>query len=367
VAIALTAAPYASYAKDGNKGHEAKGEARVEAKAEANAGRNSGSWFSRVFSKVFGNRAKAATTSKVSASASVMPSISGISAPTVLKVGETGTWSVKAKDPQNGSLSYAVDWGEISTTAAARAETAFVQTSTFSHAYANPGTYTVKFTVTNEAGLSATSTVTVHVTGKATPAAPVVSDVTAVSNRPHQATISWKTDVAASSAVWYGTTTPVSTSGKAAISRPGLVRDHKIVLTGLKADTTYYVVVGSKNAGGMNTSSEISFTTPAAPDRVTPVITSLTAPKEVEAGMEAKVSVNAYDPKNDSLSYSVDWGDESDMTTALRAHDPIFVQSSTFTHVYSEPGTYKATFTAENSAGEKTSRSTRIVVTEDES
>ncbi len=40
------------------------------------------------------------------------PVISGVSGPTTLRVGETGTWTVQASDPENGTLSYSVIWGD---------------------------------------------------------------------------------------------------------------------------------------------------------------------------------------------------------------------------------------------------------------
>ena len=97
------------------------------------------------------------------------PVISGGTFPTTLSVGQTGTWTVNASDPQNGSLSYSVDWGDTYTcpvgytcTTAAQAK-AIVQTSTFTHSYSAAGTYTVTFYVQNSAGLRAQTSATVTV------------------------------------------------------------------------------------------------------------------------------------------------------------------------------------------------------------
>lgn len=98
------------------------------------------------------------------------PSINGIDAPTSLTAGQTGTWTVRASDPRNGLLSYSVDWGESSCpagyvcSASAPISSVVRQTSTFTHSYVNPGTYTVRFTVRNDSGLSAQTTSTVTVT-----------------------------------------------------------------------------------------------------------------------------------------------------------------------------------------------------------
>jgi hypothetical protein len=293
------------------------------------------------------------------------PNISGITAPTVLAVGQTGTWDVRASDPQNGNLTYSVDWGDaVARPFALMAPLQpFVQTSTFTHAYAAAGDYTVTFTVNNDAGLTTTSKVTVHIIPRSTVTAPVVSDASATSTVPHQAVLTWTTDVKSSSLVWYSTTSPVDTSGDAQISRTAEVLNHKVTLTGLQPDTTYYAVVGSTNAGGTTLASETSFTTPALPDKTTPVITGLTGPETVTAGDTETVTVNAYDPQNGSLTYSADWGDTAPMMMSMLAPQSPFVQSAQFSHIYSTPGTYTATFTAQNDAGKTATSSMTITVT----
>jgi hypothetical protein len=104
------------------------------------------------------------------------PVISGGTFPTSLNVNQQGTWTVSASDPQNGSLSYSVDWGDYtcpigytcSSNQSAMAK-AFVQSSSFTHSYSSAGTYTITFTVRNAAGLSAQTTSTVRVGGNVIP------------------------------------------------------------------------------------------------------------------------------------------------------------------------------------------------------
>jgi len=99
------------------------------------------------------------------------PVISGVSAPTSLAVGQTGTWTVNARDPQNGYLAYSVNWGDAyscpsgyACNASALAAPSYAQTSTFTHSYASAGTYTATFTARNTAGLTAQTSTTVTVT-----------------------------------------------------------------------------------------------------------------------------------------------------------------------------------------------------------
>lgn len=98
------------------------------------------------------------------------PVISGGTFPTTLSVGQQGTWTVNAYDPNNGSLSYSVNWGDTSScptgytcAVPAVAASVFTQSSTFTHSYSTAGTYTATFTVQNAAGLSAQTTSTVQV------------------------------------------------------------------------------------------------------------------------------------------------------------------------------------------------------------
>ncbi len=106
------------------------------------------------------------------------PVISGIDAPTTLAVGQTGTWTVHASDPQNSQLSYYVDWSDTPTypgNAMTSATPQFMQSTSFTHAFTNTGTHTVTVYVRNAAGLNAQLSATVNVTGVANPTITVLS------------------------------------------------------------------------------------------------------------------------------------------------------------------------------------------------
>lgn len=93
------------------------------------------------------------------------PTISGFSGPTTLKVNETGTWTVKASDPEGQVLSYSVSWGDEAQTAQGlmTALPVFTQTATFTHAYSSPGTYMVTVIARDVAGKEARVSITVQV------------------------------------------------------------------------------------------------------------------------------------------------------------------------------------------------------------
>ncbi|MFA6404832.1 MAG: peptidoglycan-binding protein [Candidatus Paceibacterota bacterium] len=102
----------------------------------------------------------------ISTPANRPPVISGGTFPTTLNVGETGTWRVNASDPENGPISYEIDWGDTGAGSATPPllESPLVDT----HLYSSAGTYTVKFTVTDNGGLSAQTTATVQINSQTT-------------------------------------------------------------------------------------------------------------------------------------------------------------------------------------------------------
>lgn len=98
------------------------------------------------------------------------PSISNLSAPSTLRTGENGTWSLTATDPQNRQLTYYVSWGDEAylsypvSGATVPSTSQYDQRSTFTHVYNNPGTYTVTFRARNTLGYEAQTSATVYVT-----------------------------------------------------------------------------------------------------------------------------------------------------------------------------------------------------------
>src|SRR3989344_6246203 len=95
------------------------------------------------------------------------PVISSFSGQTTLAVNQSGTWTVNASDPENGNLTYSITWGDENFTpppmASSAIREAFVQTTTFTHAYSSTGTFTVTIVVRDAAGKEAKTSSTVRV------------------------------------------------------------------------------------------------------------------------------------------------------------------------------------------------------------
>jgi peptidoglycan hydrolase-like protein with peptidoglycan-binding domain len=95
--------------------------------------------------------------------------------------------------------------------------------------------------------------------------APVISAVEATSTVATSTHITWTTNEAATSRVWYSTSTPVqTTSTTPSVYSGSLVLNHDLSLSDLAASTTYYYVVFSADADGNSaTTDQYSFTTTA--------------------------------------------------------------------------------------------------------
>jgi len=87
---------------------------------------------------------------------------------------------------------------------------------------------------------------------------PQISDITASLTGSDSATITWTTDEFADSEVIYGTQSGVYPQ---TVSDPLYAKQHRIILTGLTSEATYYYKVRSTDrSGNTATSSEHSFT-----------------------------------------------------------------------------------------------------------
>lgn len=187
--------------------------------------------------------------------------------------------------------------------------------------------------------------------------APVISDVTVVSTKAKKATIKWTTDTRSNSYVWISTTPTVDTTVAPNIRRGHRVSKHKIVLNKLTPNTTYYIVVGDSNRSGITKSAEISFTTPATKTNYNPIITSVVGADTIVVGGTENIVINANDPQNKVLNYSINWGDNSAVIGG------VFTQGLSLNHVYATAGTYKAKVTITNIDGKKAVYEKTIVVT----
>ncbi|MFA5791905.1 MAG: peptidoglycan-binding protein [Candidatus Paceibacterota bacterium] len=128
------------------------------------------------------------------------PVISEVNGPQSLNVNQQGTWTVKAHDPAGGTLSYSVIWGGSVSTLMAPGESGFpatetfVQTATFTHTYAQAGSFYPQFFVRNSAGKRQGTGLSVNVGGTTSsrPQSPFNVTIANAIDKDNSAKIYWE-------------------------------------------------------------------------------------------------------------------------------------------------------------------------------
>lgn|GEM_PF-3479640 len=107
--------------------------------------------------------------------------------------------------------------------------------------------------------------------------APAITALLSTNIATSSATITWTTNEAANSKVWYGSVSPVvATASTSVVSDASFAATHSIVLAGLTPNTTYYYLVESADASGnKSVSAQQSLATLALPDTTAPVISAI--------------------------------------------------------------------------------------------
>ena len=285
----------------------------------------------------------------VSCEADAELSITGIDAPTALMTGEEGTWTVDVESQSEGNLRYAVVWGDEGAKRMMRASEGAVQSSaSFTHVYEDAGTYTPTFTVTDEDGRTVTkaaASVTVsaeadvHIDALSITSGHVGDSVTITGS-----------GFTAESDVYVGGTLATEVTANSDTSITFSVPSMGV--------GSYDVYVENENGSSNAIRFEVK-----AEEKVRISISSIDAPVRLSVDEEGTWTVNADTNVSGNLRYSVVWGDEG-MMRALFGARAVTQTSSTFTHRYSEAGTYKPTFTVTDGDGHRATVSATVIVAE---
>ncbi len=139
------------------------------------------------------------------------------------------------------------------------------------------------------------------------------------------ATVSWTTNLEASSQVMYGTT---STYGSSTTFDATLVASHVETITGLTPGTVYHFQVVSANASGTATSSDMTFTTNALPVLLPPVISGITSSA---ASTTASVSWTTNEAATSQVYYGTANPLNLTSTSTLSVSNATLVTSHAFT------------------------------------
>ena len=104
--------------------------------------------------------------------------------------------------------------------------------------------------------------VTIHLPPAGTPN---ISAVAVPNISSNTATITWTTDIASDSTVYYGTSYSGNSASYVSFTDPASVTSHSVTLTGLTAATNYYFFVRSTSGAYTGTSGDYQFTTRGGP------------------------------------------------------------------------------------------------------
>lgn len=194
-----------------------------------------------------------------SASGSVNPVISGVATGSVTASTATVNWSTNVA--ATGRVFYSTTSPvNTSTSASVSASgSASSQSVTLTGLSANT-TYYFVIQATDASGNVATS-VNYSLMTSVSGTSPVISSVSIVA-AANGAVVTWTTNVAATSRVYYSTTTPVNTASAQFTASADMTVSHSITLSGLSANALYYLVIQSQDgSGNVSTSGEFQVTT----------------------------------------------------------------------------------------------------------
>jgi hypothetical protein len=187
------------------------------------------------------------------ATLSAAPIIGNVNVEYITSSSATINWTTDV--PSSGMVNYGTTTGYGSTSAL---NSTLSTTHSMTLSGLTPST-TYNFDVVSAASASSTSANQTFATGAASVTAPNISYLGSYGYSNTGATISWSTDVPATTVVAYGTTTAL---GQFSPVQSTLSSNHGVVLTGLAPGTTYYYVASSTGANGAaGYSAESSFTT----------------------------------------------------------------------------------------------------------
>lgn len=304
-------------------------------------------------------------TIKVSELQNTPPVIDTVDGPSSLKVNEQGTWKIIAHDLDSKYLYYSVDWGEprivYSGAAMSDANQVISQESSFTHSYTNPGTYKIRFTVTDDKGASSESTMTVIVEAVQQKYPDItIADINVDKNlvvgqeAVFGITLKNVGDATANGyfiEYRYGDGSVenfVSTDKIAPGKKVTLTTKHNYYSAGQCAFKATAWTTNDVNLGNNEKSISVSVTDIS---HKSPVIDSIDGPMNLNINDQGTWKIIAHDPDSNYLTYNVDWGDINMYEPLGAEKSDSVMQTSTFTHTYSEPGVYKVTFTVSDNDG----------------
>lgn len=235
----------------------------------------------------------------------VVPVLSGISGPTELNEGQTGSWSASASEVCNQSIQYNWNFGDGGSTS----------TTTVSHAYADNGTFTLSLTVADPDGGSASASLTITVKN----VNPDITSVTIPTSAQEGDSVTFKvtaSDVPADILTYRWTFGDATSSNSATVSK-----------TYYTAGTYPITITVTDDDGGSATRNGTLVVGNSAPE-----IADFVIDEEGSEGNPISASFSASDPSGQAPTATLDWGDG---TVEVVTPDTLLE------HTYADDGSYE--------------------------
>ncbi|WP_425365349.1 PKD domain-containing protein [Gloeothece verrucosa] len=254
------------------------------------------------------------------------PTITNVSSPSTVNEGTPATFSATAIDPNNDPLTYSWNFGDNS-------DPVFGQV--VSHTFADNGTYTVTLTVTDTQGETAQQSKSVTVNN----VAPSVN-----------------------AGLDFASSEGETVSFNGSYTDPGILDTHSIVwnfgdgtttsenLTPTHTYTnngTYTVTLSVIDSDGDIGTDTLTVTV----NNLAPTLTNVNGQTTLNEGSSANFSATATDPGNDALTYTWDFGDNSDPVNAASVN-----------HIWANNGEYTVSLTVTDAEGASTSQTLLVTV-----
>ena len=256
----------------------------------------------------------------------VVPVINSLTGDTNINEGDIANFTAQAIDSGNDTLIYTWNFGDESET---------VTGQNVTHQFANNGVYTVTLTVTDGDGGESTDTLEVTVNN----VAPVISELTGDTNINEG-------DVANFEAI-------ANDSGNDTLTYTWNFGDETELITGQNVthqfanNGVYTVTLTVTDGDGGETTETLEVTV----NNVAPVISELIGDTNINEGDVANFNAEAIDSGNDTLTYTWDFGDESEL-----------VIGQNVTHTFTNNGTYTVTLTVTDGDGGETTDTLEVIV-----
>ena len=265
----------------------------------------------------------------------IAPTFTEINGKTTVNEGEVVDYSATATDPGDDELTYTWNFG---------GQESEVRGQEVNYSFPNNGTYTGSVTVNDDDGAATISNLSITVNNVAPT---LTTDTAKTGNEGEALSFEATFDDAGNddlTVTWdFGDGSDAITTEYPAESTPNSETQSHVYT----ADGTYKATVTVTDSDGAVTESTID----VAIANLTPVIESLTGDTEINEGDVASFNAIASDPGADQLTYTWNFGDDSDTVTGTDV-----------THIFSDNGDYTVTLTVTDEEGGETAQTLDVRV-----